>query len=153
MTLSTHDERLWWTQLGAHMGYTAEEPQREEILDAIKRMSWTETPASLPYLEGPAIRAIVNAVFHHRRDQLHLVGVAQLNGGRQLIGLEDALGTRSYLLDLDAEAIYVLAEANQSRTTLDDVLDPQQTDAGQDSSVQHLQQRVERERQALRQAG
>jgi hypothetical protein len=53
---------------------------------------------------------IVNAVFFPRRDQIHLVGVAQLNGGRQLTGLEDTIGTRSYLLDLDAEAIYVLAE-------------------------------------------
>jgi hypothetical protein len=152
MTLSTHDERLSWTQLGVHMGYTAEEPQREEILDAIERMIWTETPARPPYLDGLAVRAILNAVFH-RRDQLHLVGVAQLNGGRQLIGLEDTIGTRSYLLELDAEAIYVLAEFSQSLTALDDVLDPQQTDAGQDSSVQQLQQRVEREQQALRQAG
>ena len=153
MTLSTYDERLSWTQLGVHMGYTAEESQREEILDAIERMTWTETPARPPYLDGPAVRAIVNAVFHHRRDQLHLVGVAQLNGGRQLIGLEDTIGTRSYLLDLDAEAIYLLAEFSQSLTALDDVLDPEQTDAGQDSPVQHLQQRVEREQQALRQAG
>jgi hypothetical protein len=116
MTLSTHDERLSWTQLGVHMGYTAEEPQREEILAAIERMAWTETPARPPYLDGPAVRAIVNAVFHHRRDQLHLVGVAQLNGGRQLIGLEDTLGTRSFLLDLDAEAIYVLAEFSHALT-------------------------------------
>jgi hypothetical protein len=110
MTLSTHDKRLSWTQLGVHMGYTAEEPQREEILAAIERMTWTETPARPPYLDGPAVRAFVNLVFRHRRDQIHRVGVAQLNGGRQLIGLEDTHGTRSYLLDLDAEAIYVLAE-------------------------------------------
>ena len=56
------------------------------------------------------VRAVVMAVFHRRRDQLRLVGSAQLTGGRQLIGLEDTLGTRSYVLDLDAEAIYVLAE-------------------------------------------
>ena len=116
MTLSTHDERLSWTQLGVHMGYTAEESQREEILDAIERMTWTETPARPPYLDGPAVRAIVNAVFHHRRHQLHLIGVAQLNGGRQLIGLEDTIGTRSYLLDLDAETIYVLAEFSHPLT-------------------------------------
>jgi hypothetical protein len=152
LTLSTHDERLSWTQLGVHMGYTAEETQREEILDATERMTWTETTARPPYLDGPAVRAIVNAVFHHRRDQLHLIGVAKLNGGRQLIGLEDIIGTRSFLLDLDAEAIYVLAEFSESLTALDDVLDPRQTEAGQASSVQHLQ-RVEREQQALRQAG
>ena len=119
MTLRTYDERLSWTQLGVHMGYTAEEPQREEILAAIERMAWTETPARPPYLDGPAVRAIVNAVFHHRRDQLHpviRVGASPLNGGRQLIGLEDTLGTRSFLLDLDAEAIYVLAEFSHPLT-------------------------------------
>jgi hypothetical protein len=153
MTLRTHDERLSWTQLGVHMGYTAEEPQREEILDAIERMTWTESRARPPYLDGPAVRAIVNAVFHHRRDQVHLVGIAQLIGGRQLIGMEDTLGTRSFLLDLGAETIYVLAEFSQSLTALDDVLDPQQIDAGQDTSVRRSQQRVAREQQALRQAG
>jgi hypothetical protein len=113
MTLRIYDARLCWTQLGVHMGYTAEQPQREEILDAIERMTWTETPARPPYLEGPAVRAIVNAVFHRRGDPLHpfrRVGVAQLNGGRQLIGLQDTFGTRRFLLDLDAEAIHVLTE-------------------------------------------
>lgn len=111
MTTSTHDaDRLSWTALGVRMGFTSEQPQRDEILGAIDRMNWVEKPARLPYLDGQAVRAIVNAVFHHRRDQIHTVGRAQLNGGRQLIGLEDTLGTRSYVLDLDSEAIYVLAE-------------------------------------------
>ncbi len=111
MTTSTHDaDRLSWTALGVRMGFTSEQPQRDEILSAIDRMNWVETPARPFYLDGQAVRAIVNAVFHHRRDQLHMVGSAQLNGGRQLIGLEDSLGTRSYVLDLDSEAIYVLAE-------------------------------------------
>ena len=111
MTTRTHDaDRLSWTALGVRMGFTSEQPQRDEILSAIDRMNWVETPARPFYLDGQAVRAIVNAVFHHRRDQLHMVGSAQLNGGRQLIGLEDSLGTRSYVLDLDSEAIYVLAE-------------------------------------------
>jgi hypothetical protein len=110
MSLNIQDERLSWTRLGVRMGFTAKEPQREEILAAIERMTWTETPACLPYLDGPAVRAIVNAVLHHRRDQLQLVGVAVLDGGRQLIGLQDTLGTRSFLLERGAEAIYVLAE-------------------------------------------
>jgi hypothetical protein len=117
MTLRTHDGRRSWTQLGAHMGYTAEERQRDEILAAIEQMTWTETPGRPPYLDGSAVRAIVNAVFHYRRDQLHPVvriGASPLNGGRQLIGLEDTLGTRSYLLDLDAEAIYVLADGQRA---------------------------------------
>jgi hypothetical protein len=92
------------------MGFTSEHAQREEILAAIDRMNWVETRARPPYLDSQVVRAIVMAVFHQRRDQLRLVGSAQLNGGRQLIGLEDTLGTRSYVLDLDTEAIYVLAE-------------------------------------------
>ena len=66
MTLSSHDARLSWTQLGVHMGCTAEE--------------------------------------------------SQLNCGRKLIALEDTLGTGSYLLDLDTEAIYVLAEFSHPLT-------------------------------------
>jgi hypothetical protein len=117
MTTSHRDDQLSWTALGVRMGFTSEAPQREEILAAIDRMIWVQTPARPPYLDGQAVRAIVNAVFHHRRDQLRLVGVAQLNGGRQLIGLQDSLGTRSYVLDLDSEAIYVLAEFDHPLTT------------------------------------
>ena len=116
MTLNTHEERLHWTQLGVCMGYTAEESQREGILEAIDRMAWTETSTRPPYLEGPAVRAIVSAVFHHRPDQAHMVGVAHLGGGGQLVGLGDTLGARSYLLDLDAEVIYVLAEFTHTLT-------------------------------------
>lgn len=110
MTITTDAAGLTWTPLGLRMGFTAEQPQREEILAAIKYMAWTKTPTHPPYLDGPAVRAIVAAVFHRRRDQIQLVGVAQLGGGRQLIGLQDARGGRSYLLDLDAEAIHVLVE-------------------------------------------
>lgn len=111
MTTSTHSsDRLSWTALGQRMGYTREHTQREEILDAIDRMNWVETPARPPYLDGPAVRAIVMAVFHHRRDQLRRVSNAELTGDRQLIGLEDARGTRSYVLDIGYEAIYVLVE-------------------------------------------
>lgn len=111
MNSSTHmDDRLSWSALGVHMGFTSEQPQRDEILAAIDHMSWTQTTSRPPCLGGPAVDAIVNAVLHHGRDQLRLIGVAQLNGARQLIGLEDSLGTRSYVLDLDSEAIYVVAE-------------------------------------------
>ena len=117
MTTSTHDaDRLSWTALGVRMGFTSEQPQRDEILDAIDRIHWVETPARATCLDSQVVRAIVMAVFHHRRDQLRLVGSAQLNGGRQLIGLEDTLGTRSYVLDLDDEAIYVLAEFSHPLT-------------------------------------
>lgn len=118
MTSSTHSpEQLSWTALGRRMGLTSEHTQREEILAATDRMHWVETPARPTYLDSQVVRAIVMAVFHHRRDQLRLVGCTQLNGGRQLIGLEDTLGTRSYVLDLDAEAIYVLAEFSHPLAT------------------------------------
>lgn len=52
---------------------------------------------------------------------------------------------------LDAVAEH-LRSAETLLRALDDVLDPRQSDAGLDLSVRHLQQRVEREQQALRQA-
>jgi hypothetical protein len=61
-------------------------------------------------------KQFVTALVHHGRGQLHMLGSALLAGGRQLIGLDDGLGTRSYLLDLDSEAIYVLAEVTHTRT-------------------------------------
>jgi hypothetical protein len=44
-----------------------------------------------------------------------------------------------------------LRSAEKLLRALDDVLDPRQSDAGLELSVRHLQQRVEREQQALRQ--
>jgi hypothetical protein len=52
---------------------------------------------------------------------------------------------------LDAIAEH-LRSAEKLLRALDDVLDPRQSDAGHDLSARHLQQRVEREQQALRQA-
>ena len=112
VALRTDDDRLSWTRLGVRMGFTRDESQRVEILDGIARMAWTETGARHRYLGGPAARAIVRAILGHRRDQLHRVGIARLDGGRRLIGLEHALGTRSFVLDLDAEAVHLLDEFN-----------------------------------------
>ncbi len=109
-----------WSKLAARMGYTSEEPQRQEILAAIARMSWTElgTDAALPnFLDGQAVRAIVAAIYHRRRRQLRLAGVAQLNGGRQLVGVQGRNGERHFLLDMDAEAIHVLAEIAPATST------------------------------------
>lgn len=110
MTITTDLAHLTWTPLSVRMGFTAAQQQREEILAAVESMTWTDTPAQPPHLDGAAVRAIVDAVFHSRRDLIQLVGIAQLDGGRQLIGLQDARGARSYVLDLDAEAIHVLVE-------------------------------------------
>jgi hypothetical protein len=52
---------------------------------------------------------------------------------------------------LDAVAEH-LRSAEKLLRALDDVLDPHQSAAELDLSVQHLQRRVEREQQALRQA-
>ncbi len=52
---------------------------------------------------------------------------------------------------LDAVAEH-LRSAEKLLRALDDVLDPRQSDDGLDLSARHLQQRVEREQQALRQA-
>jgi hypothetical protein len=115
VSISTHDTaRLSWTALGVRMGFTSEPPQREQILAAIERMNWIESSTQPHYLDSAAVGPTVRAVLGRRR-QLRMVGVAQLNGAQQLIGLEDRLGTRSYVLDLDSEAICVLDES--SRTT------------------------------------
>jgi hypothetical protein len=52
---------------------------------------------------------------------------------------------------LDAVAEH-LRSAEKLLRALDDVLDPRQSDAGHDLSARHLQQPVDREQQALRQA-
>jgi hypothetical protein len=112
MTRPARDEHLSWTRLGGHMGFTADESERVSILDAIGQMNWvTGTESSRPtYLGGPAARTIARVIVGRRRIRLHSVGIAQLAGGRRLIGLEDERGTRSFLVDLGAEAIHVLDE-------------------------------------------
>jgi hypothetical protein len=110
IALHTDGDRLFWTPLGIRMGFTIDESQRMEILDGIAQMSWTETGTRHRYLGGPAARAIVRALLGSS-DQAHRVGIARLDGGGQLIGLEH-LGTRSFVLDLDAEAVHLLDEFN-----------------------------------------
>jgi hypothetical protein len=111
--LHTDDDRLSWTPLGIRMGFTRDDSQRLEILNGVARMAWTETGARHRYLGGPAARAIARAILGAHPDQQHRVGIARLDAGRRLIGLEDALGTRSFVLDLDAEAVHLLDEFNQ----------------------------------------
>lgn len=102
---------LAWTPLSRRLGLTRTAEQRNQILAALAVMDWSpDIDTRLTHLDGEAARVIVAAVYHHRADQLQLVGTADLPDGHQLVGLQDADGTRSYLLDLDAEAIHVLAE-------------------------------------------
>ena len=112
VALHTDHDRLSWTRLGVRMGFTCDESQRLDILDGITRMAWTEPGTRHRYLGGPAARVIVRAILGHRRDQLHRVGIARLDGGRRLIGLEHTPGTRSFVLDLDVEAVHLLDQVN-----------------------------------------
>jgi hypothetical protein len=117
MTRGTHPDRhLSWTTLGARMGFTTNPSQRAEILSAINRMSWTSAPRRPPYFTSPALAAVVNAVVP--RHPLRFVGISQLSRVRRLIGLHDIVGTRGYVLDLDSEAIYVLAEHTHQRVAI-----------------------------------
>jgi hypothetical protein len=102
---------LAWTPLSRRLGLTRTARQRKQILTALAGMAWSaDISSGLAQVDGQAARAIVAAVYHHRRDQLRLVGTAALPDGHQLVGLEHADGARNYLLDLDAEAIHLLAE-------------------------------------------
>jgi hypothetical protein len=110
--LHTDDDRWSWTRLGVRLGLTREQSQRLEVLDGITRMAWTGPGTRHRYLAGPAARVIVGAILGHRHDQPHRVGVARLHDGRRLIGLEHTLGTRSFVLDLDVEAVHLLDQLN-----------------------------------------
>ncbi len=110
--LHTDDHHLSWTQLGIRMGFTRDESQRVQILDGIARMAWAETAVRHHNLGGPAARAIARAIIGPHPDQHRRVGIARLDDGRRLIGLEHALGTRSFVLDLGAEAVHLLDAVN-----------------------------------------
>lgn len=104
-----HGSGLSWTVLGVRMGFTSEQLQRIEILAAIGRMSWTERAPQLPWLDGSAARAVVKTVVCRRpHPRLYRIGVADLDGERRVIGLEDTAGVGSFVLDLGVEVIHVL---------------------------------------------
>lgn len=116
-THRTLEIRVSWTVLGARMGYTSELLQRDLILDAAARMTWTDDIARVRYLTGAAVQEVIRAFAGHcHLHPLRRVGVAQLNGAQLLIGLEHRGGQRSYLLDLDSEAVHVLSETNAPTT-------------------------------------
>jgi hypothetical protein len=108
------EEELSWTVLGRRMGFTSTRRQREQILTAIHTMTWADADPTL-HIEGAA-GAVIAALLGRRRDRLRCIGVAGLGAGRRLIGLQDDRGARRFVLDLDSEAIYVLAAAPLHRT-------------------------------------
>jgi hypothetical protein len=118
MTGRDTPRELSWTPLGRRLGITATAAQRERLLTAIHRMSWTENLASPAWRRRPAPRAVVAAIFNGRLDQLRQVGEVAIGPGRQLIGLRDSHGTCSYVVEQDtpgadswlSEAIFVLVE-------------------------------------------
>jgi hypothetical protein len=113
-----NDDRRSWTRLGIRMGFTCDESQRAEILDGIARMAWTETGTRPRSPSGPAARATAAAVLGHRSNRLQQIGIARLDGGGRLIGLEDTAGTRNFVLDLDVEAIHLLDEFSHRQTRI-----------------------------------
>lgn len=101
--------QLAWTPLSRRLGVTRTAQQRKQILAALAAMNWSaDIDRAVTGIRGEAARTIAAAI--RRCDRLGLLGIASLPGGHQLVGIEHADGTRAYLLDLDAEAIHVLAE-------------------------------------------
>ena len=100
------------------MGFTRARRQRDQILTAIDTMTWADADPALP-MDG-AVGAVIAAVLGQHRDRLRRIGLAPLAGGGRLIGLQDDRGTRRFVLDLDSEAIYVLATAARHRTARPD---------------------------------
>jgi hypothetical protein len=114
MTRSTQDQQLVWTAMGVRMGYTTEAPQREDILAAVARIVWQPAASTAVMFHSPAVQSVIAATMgRFWRRHLHRFGITQINGGRELVGVEDKHGTRHYVIDLDclSEAIHVLTYA------------------------------------------
>lgn len=112
------EEQLSWTVLGRRMGFTGARRQRDQFLTAIDTMTWTDADQTL-HMQG-AVGAVIAAILGQHRDRLRRIGVARLGAGTRLIGLQDDRGTRRFVLDLDSEAIYVLATAPLHRSARPD---------------------------------
>ena len=94
------------------MGVTKSAAARGEIRAAADQMRWVK-PHELQLLNQAPSRSVVAGIFFGRRDELGRVGVEMLAGaaaGRCLIGLEDADGSRYFLVHdgCRAEVVYVL---------------------------------------------
>lgn len=104
--------QLTWTRLGRAMGVTQSATARDEIGAAAEQMRWVK-PHELRLLNQAPARSVVAGIFFGRRDELRRAGVAALasgGAGRRLIGLEDADGSRYFLVHdrCRAEVVYVL---------------------------------------------
>jgi len=101
--------RLSWTALGVRVGFAADRAQREQILTAVSRASWTDSPGCQERLDRPAVSAVAAAVLGHRGERLRRVGIARM-GSRRLFGLEDTAGVCCWVLEQGCEAVHVLTE-------------------------------------------
>jgi len=101
--------RLAWTALGVRVGFTADRAQRAQILTAVSRASWTDSPGCQDRLDRPAVSAVAAAVLGHRLERLRRVGIARM-GSRRLIGLQDTAGVCCWVLEQGCEAVHVLTE-------------------------------------------
>jgi hypothetical protein len=107
-----HEAISVWSPLARRMGYTREPAQRDEIVAARERMTCSAIDSSHPtaLLVGAAVHAMLGVTSDRPSRGLQLIGAAQLDATRRLIGVEDRDGHRHYLLDLNVEAIHVLTE-------------------------------------------
>ena len=115
-----------WPELARRMGYTAERVQQDEIVAAVRAMSWTRiwrdqhAPVALAALDdASAVYAVAAALLHGHPGRLCRLGGADMQSGRRLVGLEDGAGRRDFVLDVDGEAIQVLVELPSSAATGD----------------------------------
>jgi len=107
-----------WTPLGRRLGITRHAVQRRALLVAMQGMSWQRPTQYKEILDDPIVQAVAGTVLHGRIDVARLVGQRDLGDGRRLIGLQDAAGTRHYLLAQPtpgtdrwlSEVIHVLTE-------------------------------------------
>ena len=87
-----------WTPLGRRLGITRHAAQRCALLIAKQHMTWQQPTHCPDVLDDNLVRAVAGAVLDGRIGAVRLVGQRDLGDGRRLIGMQDAAGTRHYLL-------------------------------------------------------
>jgi hypothetical protein len=120
MTAHTDLRVTDWRRVAVSLGYADTETKRAAIRAAADAIDWTDQPWTVARLTEAPLRVLVAAMFYQRRDDIRRAGSArlQLNGAEHaLVGVEDAAGTRYFLLDMGHEAAYVLHQAPPAEHT------------------------------------